>query len=153
MGFDLTVRFNKYLLLLLMGFAISACGERNSPDELQVVKYKPIVMPKKLVLVKPDSSFKSLGYQESRTIIKNLQGNPQSNRLDLAILNKFKINEIDNSIRDKMKTATGDNIILNIKKEKERIAENKKSGKKITAGKTPQVNERFIKSGIDELTE
>ena len=130
--------------------AVSGCGERYSPDELTVLKYKPLVIPEKLVLVEPKKGKKSLGYIEPRDVIAN-ETLAYAVGKDGDILKKFNIKNVDESIRDKLSKPEKTTKLLDIKKEQKRIKDNLAQGKSVTDGETPSIETKYLKAGIDEL--
>jgi len=138
-------------LLITMLLFVSACsGKRNSPSELSVLKYNKLVIPKKLVLVKPGSQKNYLGYKSSREVISS--GNTSKNSgLDIDILSKFKIKKADKNIINQINNLGDSDVVVNIKKEKIRIKLNIEQGRSILEGKTPSIKIRDTRSGIDEL--
>ncbi|MGB1361368.1 MAG: hypothetical protein ACPG8V_04555 [Alphaproteobacteria bacterium] len=146
------MKIKNIALISSLALILAGCAERNRPDELSLVKYKPLVIPKKLVLVNPDDSKSSLGYADSRQIVSSINTDiGEDSSLDGSVLKAFKIKKSDSDIKQQLRNPQGSAVVVNIKKESERISNNIAKGKSLTEGETPMVNVRNTKSGVDEL--
>ena len=142
----------KNITILSMTLIVaSGCAERYTPDELTVLKYKPLAVPEKLELVKPIKGKKSLGHIEPRDIIAEQTLAFANTKNYDNILKKFKIKNIDDKIRAELEKPTGKAVIVDIKEEQKRIKQNLAQGKSLTYGKTPSIDTRYTKSGVEEL--
>ena len=136
--------------LLITVIALSGCGERYSPDELTVLKYKPLVVPEKLVLVEPKKGKKSLGHIEPRDVIAG-ETLAYATGKDGNILTKFNIKNVDESIRDELSKPENTTKLVDVEKEQKRIKDNLAQGKSVTDGETPSIETKYLKTGVDEL--
>ena len=128
----------KYITLLLLASALTACGTRQSPNELIVVKYKELVIPKNtLTLPEPDESRHNLGYKSAQDTIAQSINLKTGGKTDKDILKLWDIKKVNPSIKNEINNLKQSKNVVDIEKEKERITNNKKNNVSITKGKTP----------------
>ncbi len=142
----------KTIIILCIATILNACTERQAPDELKIVKYQKLELPQDFSsLPIPEKNKKSLGYQEAqKTALKTLNYKTTKNK-NAEILTAFKIKKASKTIRIDVDSLPSEDIIVDAKKENERIKNNKKAKRKITDGRTPTKRLNKSKSGFDEL--
>ena len=140
----------KYAILLLAIGTLSACSKRYSPNEIDIVTYPKVQIPKTTTLPIPDKTAKPLGYVSSReTVLQFLNNKEQS---DSNILVQFHIRPVPQSIRNKIDGLKNTKVVVVPTAENDRIYRLQRNNHPLTRGKTPSFN-YHKQSGIDTVFE
>ena len=143
----------KRITLLFLAIALTACGTRQSPNALIVVKYKELKIPKNAsTLLVPDANKHSLGYQSAQdAVTESIKLEDDDEKTNKSIIKLWAIKKINPSIKDEINNLVKSKTIVDTKKEEKRIANNKKNGVSVTKGETPGQNINVEEFGIDQL--
>ena len=142
----------KRITLLLLSIALTACGTRQSPDALMVIKYNELEIPKSTsILPVPDANKHNLGYQSAQDAVAKSIKLEGDEKTDTDIIKLWAIKKVNPSIKDEINNLVKSKTIVDTKKEEKRIASNKKNGVSITKGETPRKNINVDKFGINKF--
>lgn len=152
-------KYMRYGFVVSMGCILSACGSRTVPDELAVVIYKPLENPPYLSLPTPVTDGISRGYESARSqvlrtadlAVYGMASDGADTQISPQILSVLKLDTVDMAIDKTLQNPLGDRVVVLIKKEQARLADNKRRGVRLSDGDVPRIKYKRTRSGTDTL--